>query len=446
MALDWLDGATGDPINLKRQVAAQTAIRVPATTGFVDFRSNGGPIAPTPSEVERLIISLGGAPLANLPGKTNVEGGPFSIGDVDVSNKGMLHFLANAFKKHTITDNTTWYQWRFGLDETTQAAPYLTLLNDTDVLPRMRFKDMMIGGFTMAAGPNDNLSIEFPFVSGGYDMHDDPTQTAGTGSDLPILEHTWSGNWDDSTTDSDIYVEVVTGASFTFKVKIGSASTYDGATLTGVEGGWVRLTDENDERIGEYGEQVRLYVPSGATWTDADEFKFERQRATWTPSLGVERPIAAVNTAFIVDGVEYRVEGGWNIEAAWDTLELKPDTAGKQGGTPSRKGELKVTLTPTREIVNLDFQKALHEGTQLAIVIDGVSDDQIGASGMEYMMRAVFPAVRPTGTMFGVEAGGENTEETITLMAGVPDSTFNYDGEAYDSHFTLLLQNDVASL
>ena len=98
MALDFLASATGDPINTKRRVAQQSTLPVPATTGFVDFRSNGGPIAPAPSDVERAVLGVAGAPSKRLPGKTNVEGGPFEIGDIDVSNRGMIQFLANVFK------------------------------------------------------------------------------------------------------------------------------------------------------------------------------------------------------------------------------------------------------------------------------------------------------------------------------------------------------------
>ena len=442
----FLSTATGDPINLKRQIAQQPTLRVPATTGFVDFRSNGGPIAPSPSDVERLLIALGGAPSNRLAGKTAIEGGPFSIGDVDPANKGMLQLLANGFGQYAITDNTTWFSWRFGLDEATAAANYLTLHNDTDVLPRMRFKDLMVGGFSVSAAPNDNLAIEFPFISGGYDMHGEVTQTAGTGSDLPILEHTWSGNWALDAVDKDLYVEVVSGATFTFKCKVGSATTYDGATLTGVEGGWIRLTDESDERLGEYAEQIRMYIPSGATWTDADEFKIAKRRASWTPSLAVERPVAAVNTAFILGGEEIRVEGGWQVEAAWENLELYNDTSGKQGGTPDRTGEFQVTVTPTRRVVDLDIQKALHEGETLSLVIEAITDSVIGATTENYRFLMVFPSVKPFGAMFGVEAGGESKDEVPTLIAGVPSSTFNYDGESYDSHCTILIQNDISDL
>jgi hypothetical protein len=444
MALGFLKSATGDPINTKRRVAQQSTLRVPATTGWVDFRSNGGPIAPAPSDVERLVIGQSGAPSKRLPGKTNIEGGPFSIGDVDVSNRGMIQFLANVFKKYTLTDNTTWYQWRFGLDETTSAASFLSMLNDNDVVPRTRYKDMQIGGFSISAGAGENLAIEFPFLAGGYDFHGDGTQTSGTGSTVPILEHTWEGNWE-PTVDKDIFVEIQAGTA-TLKCKIGSASTFDGAAITFVDGGWVRLTDETDARIGEYGEQIRLYMPSTPTLTANDVFEWEAQRASWSQTLGVERPIASVNTAFILGGEEIRVEGGWNIEAAWENFELLGDTSGKQGATPERTGELQISVTPTRTITDLDIQKALHEGTELSLVIDCVSDDEIGASGEEYLARLVFPALKPSGAMFGTEPGGESKDETVTLTAGVPDATFNYDGEAYDSHMTVLLQNDVDAL
>ena len=75
MPLPFLSGAQGDPIRLQRQVAAQAALGIPAIADFVDFRSNAGPLQPSPQEVQRLVVAAGGAPLPSLPGKTVVEGG-----------------------------------------------------------------------------------------------------------------------------------------------------------------------------------------------------------------------------------------------------------------------------------------------------------------------------------------------------------------------------------
>ena len=446
MPLPFLSGAQGDPIRLQRQVAAQAALGIPAIADFVDFRSNAGPLQPSPQEVQRLVVAAGGAPLPSLPGKTVVEGGLLDIGDIDPSNKGMLQMLANLYGQYLYIDNTTWHRWRFGLDEATAAAAFLTIHNDNDILPRTRFKDVLMSAMTITAAPNENFDIQFQSQIGNYDFFGAVTQEVGTASTLPILERTFDGNWALDATDKDIYIRVDDNAllpvSFLGSVKVGLAASYTNQQ-TFLMDQFNRLYDESGVIIGTWAEQPKVYFPSGATLVDTDEFKILKRKVRWTPSLGVERPIASVNGSFFLDGAEKRVEGGFEISAEWENAEVFQDTFQKQGGTPERSGLFRITVTPTQRITDLDVQQAIHENQELSLVIDAQTDSEIVA-GQPYRALMVFPAVKAYEPMYGAEPGATNREQAPTLIAGVPRATFNYGGMSFDTHCTIVIDNDLS--
>lgn len=418
-------------------------------TSYVDFRSDGGPLIREASEIVRKDISPGGAPRANLTGKIAISGGPFDLGDVDPANRGQLRMLANAVGRYTYSNQTTYHRWYFGLDGATLAPGFLALHDDDDVIPRTRWIDVLLGGLSVSAGPNQNLAIGFPMVCGEYDFHGPVAQIAGAeGATLPIVKRTSLYNWD-TDEDKDIYMRVDAvnggGTSYDFEVKVSAAETYSAITVL-TPGVWGRLNDQDGEPIGEIAEQVLAYIPEGATLAVGDEFVIPQNRARWTQSLGTERPISSVNTIFTLDGVEIRVPGGWQMTAAWQSLASNPDTAGKQGNEVERSGDFIVTLTPTRRIIDLVVQYGLHQGQTFACYVDAKTDAKIGATTRRYRFLMGFPAVRAFGPMFGVQPGGQNRDEAPRLVASVPSSAGTYDGLSFASHFGIYVENDVASL
>ena len=447
----FLSGYTGDPINFKRRLAPQATRGLPATTGYRDGYSFGGPVLISPATIARQVVLSGGEPAKRLPGKANLGGGPFVLGDVDPGNYFLLLALANVFGKYSVTEvETGRYRWRFSLDEATAASPYLSLVDFNDVTPQTRFHDLLMGGFGLAASPGENFAIEFPFVVGGYSRAGDPVQETGAASTLPVLRKTWPGNWS-ADDDQDIWVKVLTdNADGTWEVQVGLGSstvepTFDD-TRTLTEGQWFRLFDTDGSRIGVKAEQPEIYLPVGATLAELDVFRFPRQQTIISPSLGTSRAISSVNTSAILDGEEIRVEGGWSIEAAWETLEGRPDTAGRQSATVRRAGELGATVTPTRDLADLTLQYALDQAETVSWVVDAETDVEIGSTGSPYRVIVALPSCQPEGDEFSVEPGATNRDESLALVAGVPDAALVYDGISFGSHLEVLVENDIASL
>lgn len=427
-----------------------------AADPYIDFRCYGGPIVIEPSEVDRMALSGSAAPLSALPGKVSLTGGPIEIGDADPANKGMLRMLANAFGAYTTTSagGATYYTHDFKLTGSTTPSSFLSLINDNDILPRARFFDMLMGGFNVSAAPGDNLSISFPFACGEYDFHGIPYQLAGTGGTVPRLKRTWSGNWIADATDKDIYCKAVTdnGATWVFQFKVGAAASYS-QNVTVTEGQWCRIKDESGNLCGYVGESVMFYIPSGWDGSANDEFVFPKRRAAQAQSLTTERPIATVDTIFVLDGAEKRIEGGWQISAEWESLDSFDDTAGRQGATVERSGQFNVVITPTRRIIDLDLQYAIDQATNISLYIDCYTRSTIsGTSPLRpYRMLFAAPSCKVFGPLFGTEPGGRNREESPRIVCAVPATAGTYTGPydssalSFASHFHVWVENDLAT-
>lgn len=420
---------------------------------YVDFRCNGGPIVIEPGEIERMVIGQGGVPQLSLPGKVSLTGGPLEIGDADPANRGMLRGFANAFGAYTYANASTYETWDFNLDGATTPAQFLAILNDNDINPRFRTLENMFGGFNISASPNSNLAVSFPFAFGEYDFHGVVVQDTGIGSTCPLFKKTWSGNW--STADKALYAKAVTdnGASWVFQFKVGAVASYSAST-TIYEGKLNRIKDESGNLLGPIGECPMMYIPAGWDGAVGDIFIVPQNRAAWTPTLTTERPISSVDTIWVLDGVETRIEGGWEVVGAWDDLTASEDTAGRQGATIDRSGEFNVTITPTRRIVNLDLQYAIHEAASVSLYIDCYTRSTISGTtpARPYRFLMAVPSAKVYGPLYGTASGGRNRDESPRIVAGMPSVAGTYQGPydaaalSFASHFHLWVENDVATL
>lgn len=201
--MPFLENAQGDPIRSQRRIAPQAVRGVPALEArFLDFRHNGGPLAISQAEIRRAVIGQGGEPRQNLTGKRNLGGGPIDFGDLDPSNLGQLVALGNIFGAYDFVDVGDYNRWTFWLGGASEFPTYFTMLEDTDINPRARAKDGLLGGFTIGATAGGNARMTCPFVFGGYDFYGPVVQTEGGTSALPITSITRSGAVATATTAS----------------------------------------------------------------------------------------------------------------------------------------------------------------------------------------------------------------------------------------------------
>ncbi len=452
----FLSGAQGDPLRTQRRLAPQSTKGFPAAEAdFIDYRSDGGPIPIESQSIARAVIQAEGVPGRQLVGKYALGAGPIDIGDVDPTNLGMLHLLNNVLTGHTRTDNTTWQKYIFDLLQTGLAAdPYLSFLNDNDVIPRHRMHDMRAGGFTLSAsGPNENLRITFPVGSPEFDFHGAVTQDTGTGSSLPIFKRTSDFNQDPDATDSDLYIEIISEAAgiITWRGKVGSGGVYSSNQVGQDASVFFQMRQENDALVGRQEEHVLVRFPDSPTLTALDEFKVNKRRVRWSQTLPAEQPISSTQSLLLSANVggsleELRAEGGWELVYEYPTFETRLDVSGRQGGNQRRAGSPSAVLTLTRDLADLAFQQGILSAQEISAVIDARNNANIGASTRFFRFIVILPSMLMEGTTYDTEPGGENLDEPITLRAFGPSAPFNYvaDGETYttSAHLAVAVETD----
>ena len=228
--------ALGKPERSQRRIAEQgDTLSIDEQTTLRDFRQFGGPLEIELTGVPPLSYNSDGVPEIELPGKTNINPLAWNLGDLDPTNYGQLHFMANFFGKYTVTDNTTWRKWNFARDGATSAKEYLKLLDDDDVNPRRRFLNFKTLSFTVSNAVNGNYAMGVGGRAMRYDFSGDPVQTVGSGSTAPTI----LGARQEAFTDlgeEDIFVEIQLILAGTFDdLLVDNASAAIGDTSTPVD-------------------------------------------------------------------------------------------------------------------------------------------------------------------------------------------------------------------
>lgn len=445
---DFPSSLTGQPSLVQRQIRPQTNFdeKDHANT-FRDFEHNGGQMPISLQNVPVQLIAGGQGP-APLAGKRGIDAFSFANGDVNPGDRAQLMLWANLCGKYENEDNTTWRRWSFGLSEPTTADRYLELREDSDAILRHAAQNGRVFGANFAAEPNGNFAVNFNGAFGRYDFFESPTQTAGSGSDLPTVlgYNTGTDLWDD-TVDSDVYIRIdsVSSNDITYSVKVGSAASYPSSPASYTMGtAPVRMTKDGVQ-VGSQGTPLLLYFAAGSTLTASDEFRLVAPIVRWSQTLPTRRIIPAVNTQLYLNGSEVSAEGGWSVSIEWENTGIAKDTSKEEGGTPFRRGKLIPTLQISREVKDVVLAKIAHERTTVAAVIEGTTDAEI-TSGVPYRFRFVMPAGTLAGDLFSPNEGASNTDESYTIVGGTPTSAYSWDGESYSDNFTVEIHTDLTAL
>lgn len=369
-----------------------------------------------------------------------------TVTNVVIAAPGLRQTLADDVALTVATYNV----WRFGLSEATAVVPWLTMQwNDQVVTPR-NLAGLIFHGFNTAAAPDSAYTLACPFGYHAFSEWGDSSQVAGAGSTLPRLIGTMDQNMDAEATDSDLYVMVVSAAAKTIKAKLGLGAGvsvgYATATQAVVPGTPLRLRDQYGARIGHPEDQVKFYVPASPTWTDGDVFKILRRRAPWSESLPTRRPISSVNIGLYVDGEEITIPGGVQTTNGWDAVYSQLDTPGSQGAIVQNDGSFVSTITPTRRITDLLFQKGIRTGAMVGVVIDAISKVLIGNTLRNYRVIIAYPRCLVTGPLHQTGAGGTDKNESPILIAKDPLTDLTFDGYTFSDPCTVLIESDVANI
>lgn len=276
-----------------------------------------------------------------------------------------------------------------------------------------------------------NLSFE------SYTRYDIAQQTTGTSTDpdvrgLPRPDIV-------ALADGDIYIKVTDDSPFQIKVKIGSASTYDGAAIDVTPGTDVELLDENDERIGTRD------MPVLARWANAtgialnDEWRIRREADKWAASLPTDYPLNETLAYVLYDGERFQLE---NMTVTRNRpLNIPANVGGRFLPGITEQGERGATWALVRKQIDVRLIRALEAGASVSLEMHCYSGVPLVAGNDATEPRISFYSrdCRIAGRSGGVDSPERHTEN-ITLTA-YP----NADG-TYPDDLTIEVVNSLTAL
>src|SRR6185436_18862567 len=101
---NFLRGADGDPIKLRRQICTQpTEDLAPDDADYREFWSNGGPVVVTPDTIAPEVILASAKRPDDLLGKINISNGPMALGTANPADPALRVLAANILRASTDT-------------------------------------------------------------------------------------------------------------------------------------------------------------------------------------------------------------------------------------------------------------------------------------------------------------------------------------------------------
>lgn len=451
MPVSFPTGALGNATRVQRRVRQHSTEDLSNVAGtWRDFRHNAGRWPISAGQIQQQKVLGEGAPPTALVGKKSMAVMNQPMGDLDPNCYGTLAMLGNLFGAYDTTTVDVANKWTFGLDGGTTVPEFLEFMEDNDHLPRMTVMNAKVASLALASATNSNLTATFQVNGGRFQFWDAPTQTVGSGSTPPqLLGSVATYFWPDATGDKTVYIRYdgIASETVTFSCKIGTAAAYSNSQTVD-RGSKVELEDESGAKIGSNSRPLYLYIPTGATVTATDEFTIEPQVSRWSPTLPTAYALSSVNARIYADGTEI-CSTQVAAQLGWEQTGVTLCQETEEGGRARRAGNLICTVTPTRELASssgLDWQKAAFEASQLSIVLDARSNTLVtGSATRHYAFQLIVPAAIPEGELFTPDAAAQNDSESFVFRAGVPASSFAYDGSNYDSHVHAVLYNSLSA-
>jgi hypothetical protein len=189
----------------------------------------------------------------------------------------------------------------------------------------------------------------------------------------------------------------------------------------------------------------------GATLEDGSVFRIPANRINWTNTLGTSRAISSVDSIYILDGEQIRLTGGVEINSSWETFNPLPGVSGHQGHLVERTGEQITTVTPSRRVEDLTIQSAILTRGSVPFVMKGETEVVISGETEPFQVVVVIPELTIAGDIYNPVQGAQTAEESPTLSAGVPSTTYTYTDErgndfATDKAVAVFLRNARSAL
>lgn len=438
-AIDFFNDATGDPVNLKRLIAFQSADGIPVEAADMQpFKSFGGAISLNPTSIEAQRLNILPMRQRKMSSKMTYSGLELAMGDSDPANHAQLMLMLRMLGGYTLSTSSGRTRWRISRQQAIESGgesvtKKLCIVTDSDKGIPMRIVDVLPSSMELGLSPSSNASLTFGIAPGKYDFWGTPAVT-GTGVVQPYLRHsTKAENWAADATDADVYIKIIADDATTvsYQAKVASAGSYS-STQVATKGSWryVYTGASSTVPLGNQGQQVQVYFPTGinGSFVDDDVWIFPKRNVLTIDDSDypTPRPLSEIQFRFFIDGEETPIDQGVTINVSRDSVETLYGVGGEQPTGTDEKGQQTVTVTVNRRLVDMTFYKKLLTRESVSLVVQGRNDTIVDTSTDYYSFFFVMPLLVLEGPAHDTEAGGTNNDESITMTAAQPDSAATF--------------------
>lgn len=432
--------------NSQVRIAVEPFVGMPpaVNSGWFDLQFSGAELGGDFARVKSGNLAPGSqrqrGNLGKIPVLGSIKGEPFP-------DRAFGMLVGEGQRKVTTTTLATGvYNHRMGPTEAVSFPSLASRVSRDDGAPGT-IADAAVDGFDLSLEPNKAPEFSFSLVAERTARWGPAIATVGTvtASKYAVLRGLPSAALL-ALADGKIFAKVVaatSATSITVKVKIGAAATYDGVDIVipcgpNAAGNpqWVRLTDENDVRIGEPGMYIEMAVSTGTGFAVNDILTFARESATWTTTGPTMLALNEIYAEIRFDDAAYCITS-FKLSAKYPVAALDC-IGGRFAPGLYRSGEREISITVDRRPDNLTLMNRLITGETFALVVT-IGNGQEVAPGFDFLLTITCPLC---------EIEGKETEATADLKESVKISCNQSPGDAsgYVDDMTIELVNGVASL
>lgn len=244
--------------------------------------------------------------------------------------------------------------------------------------------------------------------------------------------------------DGDVFVKVgsIAGApnSITIQTKIGAAASFDTNTpITVPVATWTELwsTDATPERLGTRDIPLQIYWTAFTNVAANDTWRFDRERAVWTPVYPDIPKFNEIYASVLIDGTEYEIDQV--TLTITRPAEPKHAIGGRHAKRIKERGRREVGGTFQREYLDVGLKKKLERAQEFELSIRAYSGEEID-NGYEHSIEFISKKCVFGTSKHATISGNDQMDESYPFTCH-PSADVTYPDD-----MTIVITNTIADL
>ena len=431
-----------NPANGLIRVAHETVTGIPDESGWVDHEFVSEDVSPEYGVIISQSISNNSETPTSQPSKIN-SGGNINL---ELDPEGHYHYIANLMKHAETPVNVTGsvYSHKLAPTETdVDFAPSLSVeISRDDDAPSIN-KGSRVSNVDINIEPENFVTATVGVIVERSEYYEAATQTAATSTPTAPILRGLPRYEDWILADGNVLVQVEDASnaptSIDIVVRVGAGAFATDTPLTVPAATWTELftSAATPVRLGTRDIPVQIYWANFTNITNADTWRFDRERAVWVPVYPDVPKFNEIFASIYIDGTEYEIDQVALSIAR--PVSNKHAIGGRHAKRVKERGRRTSGGTLTREYLSTDLRKKLERYREFALQIEMYSGEAITGSH-EHYLKIIAKNCRYGTSKVATITGNDEMNEAYPFTCH-PSSD-----PTYPSSVTIELQNTVADL